>query len=73
VLADVMLIYWPEAELRQRISGLTIAADGSRKISRAGEDLLTITYRGDPWSGAAHLENHAWDYEIDVQSSLVTP
>lgn len=73
VLADVMLIYWPDAALQQRVSGLKIAADGSRKISRAGEDLLTIIYQGDPWTGTAHLSNLAWDYEIEVQSSLVTP
>jgi hypothetical protein len=73
VLADVMLIYWPEAALHQSISGLKVAPDGERRIGRAGEDELTIRYEGDPWNGAAHLANLAWDYEIDVQSRVVTP
>jgi hypothetical protein len=73
VLADVMLIYWPDAALQQRLSGLKIAADGTRRIGRPGEDLLTVTYDGDPWTGTAHLTNLAWDYEIEVRSSLVTP
>src|SRR5579859_1522486 len=35
VLADVMLIYWPEAALHQGVSGLKVAADGARRIGRA--------------------------------------
>ena len=27
----------------------------------------------DPWNGHAHLTNRAWDYEIDVNSSVVAP
>lgn len=73
VLADVMLIYWPEAALRLSVSGLRTADGGERRIGRAGEDELTIRYEGDPWNGTAHLVNLPWDYEIEVQSRMVTP
>ncbi len=61
VLADVMMIYWPEAEIRNRISGAAL------------QDLVTIERDDDPWRGHAHLTNRVWDYEIDVQSSVVAP
>ena len=53
VLADVMMIYWPETQ----VPG----------------DLVVIERDDDPWRGHARLTNRAWDYEIDVQSSVVAP
>lgn len=59
VLADVMLIYWPEAAVQAGLSG-----DKSE---------VTVERDPDPWRGHAHLVNKAWDYEIDARSSVVTP
>lgn len=53
VLADVMLIYWPNHALL--------------------DDKILIERDPDPWNGHAHLTNRAWNYEIDVRSSVVTP
>lgn len=36
-------------------------------------DKVAIERDRDPWNGHAHLTNRAWDYEIDVSSSLVAP
>jgi len=56
ILADVMLIYWPEAAMRTDLG-----------------DKVVIERDRDPWNGHARLTNRAWDYEIDVRSSVVTP
>ena len=61
VLADVMLIYWPENIIRPRISGASL--EGRVEIDRPA----------DPWNGTAHLVNHAWGYEIEARSSQVSP
>ena len=73
ILADVTLIYWPDAVVRSQLSGAEIGFGGGRRIGRGGTTLIAIGFAGDPWNGTAHLANLAWDYEIDVQSSVVTP
>jgi hypothetical protein len=74
VLADLLLIYWPEAAVRRGLakSGGTVTDQGStRSIGRDGDDLIVIRYDGAPWTGAVHLTNRAWHYDIDVRSAAV--
>jgi hypothetical protein len=59
VLADVMLIYWPEAAVQAGLSGDTTQ--------------VIVQRDADPWRGQARLVNKAWDYEIDARSSVVAP
>jgi hypothetical protein len=80
VLADIILIFWPEAALRRGLAaaGGTVTVRGAtRAIGRAGdgagEEAITIRYEGPPWSGLTHLTNHAWHYAIDVRSAAVGP
>ena len=61
VLADVMLIYWPESATHPRISGASL--EGQVEIDRPA----------DLWNGTAHLVNHAWNYQIEARSSQVSP
>jgi hypothetical protein len=61
ILADVMMIYWPDAAIQAGLHGAPL---GGR---------VAIERDRDPWNGHAHLANRAWDYEIDVRSSVVSP
>lgn len=70
ILADIVLLYWPEAAVR---SGLTGADLTEREGERAIGNAILVSWRGDPWNGTAHLRNLAWDYELDVRSVLVGP
>lgn len=70
VLADIVLIYWPEAVVRQGLSGAGLVQNGD--VRRVGEVIL-VSWRGDPWNGLAHLSNSAWGYELDVRSVVVGP
>jgi hypothetical protein len=71
VLADVMLIYWPEAAIRPNLTGATLETAHGRSLVRDGETLVNIEAQGDPWIGTAHLANHPWDYDIEARSALV--
>ena len=71
LLADLMLVYAPEDELRAAISGgkLVTVGDRVRRIFRDGRELIEVTRpAGDPWSGEATLTNFAFDYALDIQS-----
>ncbi len=73
VLADVMLLYWPEEALRPGLSGAALDGGSGRHLRRDGEEVVVIAYDGDPWQGGAVLRNLAWGYEIEVRSALVGP
>lgn len=70
VLADIVLLYWPEAVVRRALRGaeLTQTAEG-RRIG----DAITISWRGEPWRGEAQLRNLAWDYALDIRSAELGP
>jgi hypothetical protein len=76
VLADIILVYWPEASLRRALaaSGASLESNTvSRVIRQHGDDIIDVRYEGEPWSGVARLRNLAWNYEIEVRSVSVTP
>lgn len=76
VLADIILIYWPEASLRRALAPSGASLDSSaafRVIRQHGDDIIDVRYEGQPWSGVARLRNLAWNYEIEVRSVSVTP
>ncbi|HEX7775984.1 MAG TPA: DUF3261 domain-containing protein [Parvibaculum sp.] len=71
LLADLMLVYAPEDELRDTISGgkLVTVGDRIRRVFKDGRELVEVTRPvGDPWSGEATLTNFAFDYALDIQS-----
>lgn len=70
ILADIILLYWPEAILRQALSGAPVTQDGDTR--RIG-DAVTVSWRGDPWNGQARLVNRSWGYDLDVKSVSVAP
>ncbi len=84
ILADIMLLYWPEEVLRPRLAGAVLERSPTgRKVLREGTEIMRIRYpgppwqgppwQGPPWSGVAQLENMTWGYTLDVRSALVSP
>ncbi|SEH50012.1 DUF3261 domain-containing protein [Magnetospirillum fulvum] len=70
ILADIVLLYWPEAAVRSGLSGADLTEQtGNRAIGSA----ILVSWQGDPWNGTAHLRNLVWEYELDVRSVLVGP
>ncbi len=74
VLADIILLYWPEESVRAGLSGAgLVAGNGFRSVRRGDEDVITMTYDGAPWSGVAKLVNRERRYEIEVRSQALHP
>lgn len=70
ILADIVLLYWPEAAVRPALTGADLTEQaGERRVGAA----ILVTWQGDPWNGTAHLHNSAWEYDLDVRSVLVGP
>ncbi|CAA7626547.1 DUF3261 domain-containing protein [Magnetospirillum sp. UT-4] len=70
MLADIVLLYWPEEVVRRALKGAELSQDGTGR--RIG-DAVAIAWAGDPWNGAARLRNAAWNYELDISSATVAP
>jgi hypothetical protein len=80
VLADMVLLYWPEAAVSQALApsgGVVMAVPGRRTIAKAGEPIIQIEYGpsadGSPWAGTLRYRNLAFHYEMDVQSVRSSP
>lgn len=70
VLADIILLYWPEVVVRRALHGATLTETTSgRHVGEA----IAVSWQGDPWNGIARLRNLAWDYELEVRSVMVGP
>ncbi|WP_448207154.1 DUF3261 domain-containing protein [Azospirillum sp. sgz302134] len=74
MLADLVVLYWPEAVVRQALAPAVadLVADATSRTVRAdGKDLLRAAYgwpAGGPWTGTLRYTNLAWGYDIEVQS-----
>ncbi len=74
MLADIILIYWPETAVRKALpdGGELLQEARSRTIRVNGKDVLRVDYgwaAGARWNGTLRYSNLAWDYEVEVQSS----
>jgi hypothetical protein len=73
VLADIVILYWPEDSVRRALIGGTLqAAPQRRAIVANNKDVIRAEFRptrpDDPWSGTLRYENLAWGYSLDIQS-----
>ncbi|WP_207459182.1 DUF3261 domain-containing protein [Azospirillum sp. SYSU D00513] len=74
MLADLVLLYWPEAAVRRALAptgGELIAETDRRTVRIDGRDVLRATYgwpAGGPWTGTLRYENLGWGYAIEVRS-----
>jgi Protein of unknown function (DUF3261) len=79
LLADLVLIYWPEKAARAAIAGVggdVVVSGRSRTIRIDGSDVLKADYgwpAGAPWNGTLRYTNTAWGYTVDVQSVELKP
>ena len=74
MLADIILIYWPEGAVRAAlpVGGELLQEARGRTIRVNGKDVLRVDYgwaAGARWNGTLRYSNLAWGYEIEVQSS----
>jgi hypothetical protein len=79
MLADIVVLYWPEAAVRNALApaGCKLLATAKSREVRCGNDtVLTATYdwpTGAKWNGMLRYSNLAWGYEIEAQSKEITP
>ena len=76
LLADLILIYWPEQSVRNALppGGELVQDPHSRTIRIAGREVLHADYDwaiGARWNGNLRYSNFAWGYQIEVQSSEI--
>ncbi len=75
ILADITLMYWPDAAVQNGLihstATLSRTAD-TRTVSANGQAIVTIRYpQNDPWSGITRLHNALWGYDLEVRSELL--
>ena len=70
ILADIVLLYWPEDSVRRGLRGAALTQTPQER--RIGE-AVTISWAADPWNGLSRLVNGPWGYEIEVRSARVIP
>jgi len=80
ILADMVLLYWPEAVVRQALqasSGKLLIGQNSRTIMIGKKEIMHSDYHpapgGDLWSGPVRYQNLAWKYDLAIQSSEQDP
>ncbi|MEA2756035.1 MAG: hypothetical protein QOJ54_2324 [Aliidongia sp.] len=80
MLADIILLYWPEAAVSRALApsgGTLVGAPGSRSIFVAGQEVIHADYlsaaEGAAWAGHAHYRNLPWGYDLDIQSAIAAP
>ena len=80
ILADMVLLYWPELSVRSALApsgGAVTVSPGRRIISRNDQPVVVIEYEagddGSSWSGRLRYRNLAFNYEMDVQSIRANP
>ena len=75
ILADMVLLYWPDAAVQRSLRGaeLRSTADGRLLLSQ-GKEAIRMQYRplgADRWTGQLTLQNIAWGYELEIQSTVL--
>ena len=79
ILADIVLLYWPDAAVRKSLTASNgkLATHGTtRTISLNGTPVWQATYPAknqNKWVGDITYRNLVWGYNFDVQSAEVTP
>lgn len=79
ILADIVLLYWPDNIVRKSLgdSAKLIGNAQSRTITFDHKKVWQADYqlnsKHDLWSGKLHYRNLAWGYDFDVQSTENNP
>lgn len=79
MLADIVVIYWPEAVVRQTLrdaGGVLDVGPHRRVVTFDDREVVRIDYTPSaaaPWSGKTHYVNSAWGYAVEIQSVEAAP
>ncbi len=75
MLADLVLLYWPEPSVTRALAGsggTLIDTPRARSLVFDGKEVLHADYQpgaDDRWTGRIAYRNFAWDYQLDIQSA----
>ena len=74
MLADIVLIYWPEDTVRRSLSGGDLQSSTTgRAVFSGSQEVIRVDYQpagGDPWNGRLQFRNIAWGYALDIRSTV---
>jgi hypothetical protein len=79
ILADIALIYWPDAAVRRGFDGTAAAVkiEGQRRtITIEGQDIISVNYgaaENGHWPSMARYSNKGFGYELVLRSSVMSP
>jgi hypothetical protein len=78
ILADMAIIYWPEAAVRRGLaaSATLSAAPQHRSIVVDGRPIIEVAYDTahlPVWDGIVHFRNEAFGYQLDLRSTPSQP
>ena len=79
MLADIVVIYWPEGVVRRMLrdaGGALEAGPRYRAVTIGGREVVRVAYNpseSSSWSGEAHYVNTAWGYQVDIRSVEAAP
>lgn len=72
MLADMVLLYWPEASVRRLLAasaGTLVTGPRRRSVWVDGKEIVQVDYAtADPWTGSLSYRNLAWGYGLEIQS-----
>ncbi len=75
ILADLVLLYWPDGVIGQAVLGATVSDSGGvRSVVRNGQEIIRVSYtpaNGDHWLASAHYINNAYGYSLQIQSAAL--
>lgn len=77
MLADLVLIYWPQEALAQALPDAAISTTPTgRSISIGGKDIARIDYTptaADIWFGKTVYQDKLWNYTLSIESAALEP
>jgi hypothetical protein len=79
ILADIALVYWPDAAVRRGFdeTAVTVSREGQRRaIAVEGKDVISISYgpvEDGRWPSMARYSNKGFGYELVLRSAVMSP
>ena len=80
ILADLVLLYWPEAIVRQSLimPSARFAVTAHRRTIMEHDQALweadyTATKKSNMWNASIHYQNNAFGYSFDIKSAEIRP
>jgi hypothetical protein len=80
MLADIVMLYWPEAVVSRALAasgGAVVSGPGVRSIRVGGKEVIRADFQSqsgaDSWNGKVRYRNLSRDYALDIQSRLLQP